>query len=90
MKLGEKNEKWASLRDIEIPEQYLWIWSHFLTIWQNCERDAFGNVVFTFRTINDYVECMKPNLTIQDKKVLLKMKNWASETIYELSHKDED
>lgn len=47
-----------------------------------------GNVIFTFRTINDYVECMKVPLTVEDKKMIFKMKAWAMNTISEL--KDEE
>jgi hypothetical protein len=42
-----------------------------------------GNVMFTFSTINDYVECMKPPLTLAEKKLLLRMSHWAKETIAE-------
>lgn len=48
-----------------------------------------GNTIFTFRTINDYVECMKVPLEVEDKKMLLKMKAWAQNTISEMQDKDE-
>lgn len=48
-----------------------------------------GNVIFTFRTINEYVECMKVPLTVEDKKLLFKMKGWANETISELKEDKE-
>lgn len=55
-----------------------------MQIWQNAEHDMMGNVIFTFRTINEYVECMKVPLTVEDKKYLFKMKQWANESIAEL------
>lgn len=48
-----------------------------------------GNIIFTFHTINDYVECMKVPLTVEDKKMILKMKAWAQNTISEMSDKNE-
>lgn len=59
-----------------------------MLIWQNAEHDMMGNVIFTFRTINDYVECMKAPLTVPDKKMLLKMKSWAVEAIADLKDKE--
>lgn len=84
-KLGEKNENIKKLRDIPIPEQYKWIWYHFLNIWQGCEWNMSGSIIFTFRTLNDYVECMKVPLTVWDKKRLMLMKAWACNAISELS-----
>ncbi len=59
-----------------------------MQIWQGCEYDFNGNPIFTFRTINDYVECMKVPLTVSDKKLLLKMKAWAMNTISEMDNKE--
>lgn len=53
-------------------------------IWQNCEHDINGNAVLTFRTLNEYVECMKVPLSINDKKMILKIKHWAMNAIAEL------
>lgn len=59
-----------------------------MQIWQNAEHDMMGNVIFTFRTINEYVECMKVPLSVLDKKQLFKMKSWALEAIAELKDKE--
>lgn len=60
-----------------------------MQIWQGCEYDMMGNIIFTFRTVNDYVECMKAPLSVEDKKMLFKMKAWAVNTISELKDKDD-
>ena len=86
--VGERDPKWKKLRDIPIPREYSWIFKHFMQIWQGCEYDMMGNVIFTFRTINDYVECYKVPLTVEDKKCLFKMKAWAMNTISELKDKE--
>jgi len=86
--MGERDPKWKKLRDIPIPKEYVWIFKHFMQIWQGCEYDMAGNVIFTFRTVNDYVECYKVPLTVEDKKCLFKMKAWAMNTIAELKEKE--
>lgn len=86
--MGERDENWKKLRDIPIPPEYKWIFRHFLEIWRGCEYDFGGNIVFTFRTINDYVECMKVPLTVEDKRCLFKMKAWACNTIAEMKEKN--
>lgn len=60
-----------------------------MQIWQNAEHDMMGNVIFTFRTVNEYVECMKVPFTVEDKKNLFKMKQWALEAISELKEDKE-
>ena len=87
--MGEQSERYKKLRDIPIPSEYEWIFKQFLNIWQGCEYDMAGNAIFTFRTINDYVNCMKVPLTIEDKRCLLKMKAWAMNTISEMKDKEE-
>lgn len=88
LKIGETDEKWRKLRDIPCPPEYSWIFRHFMQIWQNCEYDMAGNVVFTYRTVNDYAECMKVPLTVEDKRCLFKMKQWAQGVIAELKEKE--
>ena len=95
--LGEKkflevckiDPTFKKLQDIPPPPQYKWIFRQFLQIWQGCECDMMGNVILTFRTINDYVECMKVPLTVEDKKCILKMKAWAMNTIAEMKDSEE-
>ena len=59
-------------------------------IWSNCEIDGMnGQRIFTFRTLNDYVQCMKVPLSIAEKKLLLNMKHWADETIAEFENPPE-
>lgn len=89
MKVAEKSENFNKLKDIPIPNRFTWIWKHFLIIWNNCEYDINGNPIFSFRLVNDYVECMKVPLTVSDKKLLFKIKNWALETYYEIRHQED-
>ena len=76
------------LRDIPCPPEYSWIFRHFMQIWQGCEYDMAGNVIFTFRTVNEYAECMKVPLTVEDKKCLFRMKAWACNAISEMRDKE--
>lgn len=87
--LGEQDEKWKRLREIPCPAEYSWIFKHFMQIWQNAEYDMAGNVIFTYRTVNDYVECMKVPLTVEDKRCLFRMKGWAQSAIAELKEKED-
>lgn len=86
--MGELDEKWKKLRDIPVPKSCEWIFKHFMQIWQGCDYDMAGNVIFTFRTVNDYVECMKVPLTVEDKRLLFMMKAWAMNTISEMKDKE--
>lgn len=79
--LAKTSERFEKLQDIPFPVQYSWIWGHFLAIWGQCETDLMGNRIFTYRTINEYMECMKVPLTVVDKRILFKMKTWANEQI---------
>lgn len=85
---GKRDQKWADLRDIPIPPRYEWLFDKFLQIWTNSERDMSGNVVFTYRTVNDYVQCMKVPLSVDDKKLLFAMKSWAAAKIYDMENSD--
>lgn len=84
LKVCLKDKKWEKLKDISIPEQYEWIFSHFLNIWQGCEWSFSGSIIFSFRTIEEYESCMKVPLRVCDKKLLLKMKAWACNQIAEM------
>lgn len=86
-KLAETSKRFAKLKDLPFPVRYSWIWGHFLAIWGNCETDVMGNRIITFRTINDYVECMKVPLSVIDKRILFKIKLWANEQIREMKEK---
>ena len=88
--IGETDEQYKKLRELPPPPKFKWIYRHFMTIWQNCEYDFGGNVIFTFRTVNEYVECMKVPFTVEEKRLLFKMKQWALEAISELKEKDKD
>lgn len=79
-----KDKKWNELKDIEIPHEYLWIWGHFIAIWQQCLFDFNGNRQFDYRTVMDYAECMKVPLTVKDKRIIFRMKVWAFEQIREM------
>lgn len=86
--LAETSERFAKLKDVPFPTRYSWIWGHFLAIWGQCETDMAGNRIFSFRTINEYVECMKVPLSVIDKRILFKMKIWANEQISEMKEKE--
>ena len=43
-----------------------------------------GNVIFTYRTIMDYEECMKVPFRVCDKELLMKIKAWACNQIAEM------
>lgn len=83
-KLGEQDEKWKKLRDIPPPVQYEWIFGHFLKIWQGCEWSFGGTIIFTYRQILDYEECMHVPFRVRDKELLMKMKAWACNQIAEM------
>jgi len=89
LEVCKKDPTFKKLQEIPCPPEYSWIFNHFMTIWQNAEYDMMGNVIFTYRTINDYVECMKVPLTVMDKKELFKMKTWAMNAISELKEEKE-
>lgn len=84
LKLCKTDENWNKLKDIPVPIKYEWIWEHFLTLWRYCQRDFNGNVIMTFRELNDYVQCMKVPLSVEDKKEILKIKQWAVNVISDL------
>lgn len=90
LEVCEKDPTFKKLQEIPCPSEYAWIFKHFMNIWQNAEYDMMGNIIFTYRTINEYVECMKAPLTVADKKELFKMKVWALNTISELKEKDKE
>lgn len=70
------------------PEGSKWIWNHFMYIWQNADtKEMTGRPIITFRTLNDYEECMKVRLSIKEKKQILLMKHWAYAAISELEDK---
>lgn len=48
-----------------------------------------GQRMFTFRTLNEYIQCMKVPLTVAEKKLLLNMKHWADEVIAEFDNPPE-
>ena len=82
--LMERDSYYGKFRDPEIPKGCGWIFSQFLYVWGNAPRDGMtGNVVFTFSTVNDYVECLSPPLSLAEKKLLLRMAHWAREAIAE-------
>lgn len=58
-------------------------------IWNQCEYDFNGNPIFSYRTVNEYVECMKVPLSVLDKKMLFTIKNWALETYYEVKNTED-
>lgn len=83
------SERLAKYQDIPVPDQYEWVWGHFIAIWQQCEVDLFGRKILTYGTINDYVECMKVPLSISDKRLIMKMKTWAMQQIDDMEPKED-
>ncbi len=84
IKLGETDEEWKKLQDIPPPPQYEWIFGHFLKIWQGCEWSFGGSIIFTYRQILDYEQCMHVPLRVCDKELLMKMKAWACNQIADM------
>ena len=78
----ESDSYYSKFKEPEVPPGCKWIVGQFMYIWSNCEVDGMnGQRIFTFRTLNEYTECMKVNLSIAEKKLLLNMKHWADEVI---------
>ena len=91
-KFGEKefervcveDKTWAKLQDIEIPPEYSWLFEQFLNMWWSCERDFNGNVIFRPKDILDYEIFIGIQFTYKERGLLLQMKYWAAETVYEV------
>jgi hypothetical protein len=89
-RLTETDSYYSKYKEPQIPPGCKWIFGQFMYIWGNCEVDGMsGQRIFTFRTLNDYVECMKVPLTVAEKKLLLRMKHWAEEVIFEFQNPPE-
>jgi hypothetical protein len=89
LEVCKKDKNFEKLKDIPPPPEYRWIFKHFMQIWENAEHDMMGNVIFTFRTINEYEQCFKVPFTVEDKKELLKMKFWAIAEIAKLKEQND-
>lgn len=83
-------ERWGKLVEPEFPRRFRWIWLTFLDIWRTCEHDFNGNTVLTPRVLTDYCECFKASLTVQEKRLIFRMKMWAADEISSLREKDEE
>ena len=84
-KLVQTDSYYKRFREPSIPLGCNWIWRHFMMIWQNCNHDFGGNPILSFGEINDYETCMKVKLSLVEKRLILKMKDWAMEKISELN-----
>lgn len=83
-KLTETDSYYSKFKEPVIPPGCKWIFGQFMYIWANAEADGMtGRRIFSFRLINEYVECMKVPLTVAEKKLLLRMRGWAEEVISE-------
>lgn len=78
---GKSFEKYV---DIPIPEQYQYVWEHFMMIWAHAEVDFNGKKVFSFGTVRDYEQCYGYRFTVKEKNLFFKMKTWAIEIVNEL------
>lgn len=83
------DENYAKLKDLPCPSECLWIWEHFMNIWNECERDFNGNVILTYGTILDYMECMAVPLNVAERTMVMKMKHWAVSEIAQLKDKED-
>lgn len=83
-------ERWGKLVEPDFPQGFRWIWLTFLDIWRTCEHDFNGNTVLTPRVLTDYCECFKVSLTVQEKHLIFRIKNWANDEIYLLREKDKE
>lgn len=81
-KKGKQFEKYV---DIPMPEQYQYVFDHFMMIWANAEYDFNGNKIFSFGTVRDYEQCYGYKFTVKEKNLFFKMKNWATEVVNELN-----
>lgn len=91
LELCKDDERLAELQPIPFPEGFTWLSNHFFKIWRHCEIDINGNRIFTPRQIIDYCECFGVKMTYPERKMILKMKEWAVEAIAELkSDKEKD
>lgn len=81
-------KRWGKFIEPEFPKNYRWLWFVFLDIWSLCDYDMNGNKILTPRVLCDYCECFKISLTIQEKRIIFKMKTWANDEIYSLREKD--
>lgn len=87
--LQQKDSRYKKYQEPEVPAGCKWLFGQFMYIWQNCEVDSFsGQRIFTFRTLNEYTDCMGTKLSILEKKLLLQMKHWADEQIAEFEMTD--
>ena len=82
--------KFDRLQDIPVPEDCLWLWSHFLTLFYSCAIDMNGNRILRPVDILDYCECFGINMTYRERRLMLSMKHWACSVIYQLENSKED
>ena len=86
--LVENDSHYKKYKDPEVPEGNRWIFNQFLYIYFNSGFDSMGgSSLLSFHSLNAYVKCMEAPLTIAEKKLILKMKGWASETISDFDKK---
>jgi len=76
-KISEVDDNWKRLRDSPFPDGSIWLFNHFLEIWYSCEVDFAGNVLFRPRDIVDYCECTGIYISYYERKLMLRMKDWA-------------
>lgn len=79
---GKTFEKFV---DIPIPNQYSYIWEHFIYIWSQSDYDMNGNKIFTFGTVKEYQDLFGYDFSPNEIKLFFKMKNWAVEIVSELN-----
>jgi hypothetical protein len=78
------------LKDIPMPQGFVWLFSHFLEIWRSCESNLSGYKIFTPKQILDYSDCFCVDFSVREKRLLLKWKEWADITIAELNKSKDD
>lgn len=86
--VSKTDENWKKFVPPEFPTRFTWIWYKFLDIWRTCGHDFNGNIILTPRVLMDYCECFMISLTVEEKRLIFRMKAWAEDTIYKLRKKD--
>lgn len=77
-------ERFKQYREPDIPEGYRWLFQKFMDIWSHCGIDFNGNVIYSFDTVLDYEKFSGIVFTYFERRVLLKMGDWAHAALAKL------
>lgn len=87
-KIAKSDENWAKLQFLPIPAPFNWLFGHFQRMYRYAPGDGWGGKIFGPAEINEYCKCFKVDFNIEEKHLLLQIKDWAVETIAELRKSD--